>query len=558
MKTHFIFILIIVIFYLPNCFLAQKGEIKFEKIKWKQVLEKAKKENKMIYLDCYTSWCGPCKWMKKNVFTNDSVADFYNANFINVEMDMEKGEGFDIAKKYNVFAYPYMLYINADGTALHKTCGVASPKIFVENGRAALSPEQSLTAFEKLFNNGDTKASVAYKYFVSLENAAMPLKSDLEKYFATQNDSSLISPGNWDIILRYASYSSKAYKYFEQSKSLFAERYTNKLVDQKINSIYAGELASAYLSNDKKAFENLKIQFRNLKTKDAEKVIDHIELKLRKQSYADSKNAIEIQDSIVGPINVSLGYGLKRELAIEDNSAWFKLKINYDTLLTFDIVPIDSIDDYDFTFFKCEGKTCDDFAHSNPKQRDRTCLSYCISKSGTTGLSKYASLASVGVGPGPAYASGIKVKKGETYYLMVTYPEIYMKQVKKPLGFTIYFYNYWPKRVPIPLNNIFFESNKAILLKESYTELDKLAIKLMKGEMVIEIRGHTDNQGDEFKNKELSEKRAIAVVEYLKLKGIKPARLFYKGLGSSKPIASNETEDGRKKNRRVEFVVAIN
>ena len=57
---------------------AQNREIKFEQGNWAGILEKAKKENKIIYLDCYTTWCGPCKWMAKNVFTNDTAADFYN------------------------------------------------------------------------------------------------------------------------------------------------------------------------------------------------------------------------------------------------------------------------------------------------------------------------------------------------------------------------------------------------------------------------------------------------------------------------------------------------
>jgi thiol:disulfide interchange protein len=107
MKAIFTFSLLAVFLNCSICLTAQKREIKFEKTKWKQVLEKAKRENKIIYLDCFTSWCGPCKWMKKNVFTNDTAADFYNANFICFEMDMEKGEGFEMAKKYNVMAYPY-------------------------------------------------------------------------------------------------------------------------------------------------------------------------------------------------------------------------------------------------------------------------------------------------------------------------------------------------------------------------------------------------------------------------------------------------------------------
>src|ERR1043166_391494 len=114
--------LVIASFLISSAF-AQTKTIEFDHGTFEEVLARAKKENKMIYIDCYTSWCGPCKWMAKNIFTNDSVADFYNSNFVNAKIDMEKGEGVDIAAKYDVRAYPTMLYLNADGVQLHRTCG---------------------------------------------------------------------------------------------------------------------------------------------------------------------------------------------------------------------------------------------------------------------------------------------------------------------------------------------------------------------------------------------------------------------------------------------------
>jgi OOP family OmpA-OmpF porin len=76
--------------------------------------------------------------------------------------------------------------------------------------------------------------------------------------------------------------------------------------------------------------------------------------------------------------------------------------------------------------------------------------------------------------------------------------------------------------------------------------------------MTIEIKGHTDNTGDEIKNQELSEKRAKAVFDYLISKNISASRLSYRGLGGKEPIDTNETDEGRRKNRRVAFVVITN
>lgn len=111
----------------------------------------------------------------------------------------------------------------------------------------------------------------------------------------------------------------------------------------------------------------------------------------------------------------------------------------------------------------------------------------------------------------------------------------------------------------IALRNIFFDTGKSILRSESNTELERL-VKLMKDvpSLKIEISGHTDNTGSASLNNTLSQDRAQAVVNYLKNKGIAANRMTAAGYGSSKPIASNNTSDGRQQNRRTEFEIKAN
>lgn len=108
----------------------------------------------------------------------------------------------------------------------------------------------------------------------------------------------------------------------------------------------------------------------------------------------------------------------------------------------------------------------------------------------------------------------------------------------------------------IQLRNIFFETDRAELLPRSYTELKKLYQLLVDHpNMRIEIRGHTDIRGHQDYNADLSQRRAKAVVDYLEKKGIPYNRTLYKGFGSTLPVASNETQEGRQLNRRVEFII---
>ncbi|HEY4205478.1 MAG TPA: DUF255 domain-containing protein, partial [Puia sp.] len=113
--------------------------ITFVKDGWQDLLKKAKSQNKLIFLDAQTTWCRPCIMMAKDIFTLDRVADFYNGHFINVTMDMEKGDGPAVRKKYGINAYPSFLYIDGDGKLVHHDGGYQEADRFLDNGKKALS-----------------------------------------------------------------------------------------------------------------------------------------------------------------------------------------------------------------------------------------------------------------------------------------------------------------------------------------------------------------------------------------------------------------------------------
>ena len=101
---------------------AQEG-VKFEDLTFKEALAKAKAENKLVFMDCYTSWCGPCKKMLNTVFVQKEAGDFFNPRFVNIKYDMEKGEGIELAKQFNVKSFPTFFIIRPDGSIQHKVGG---------------------------------------------------------------------------------------------------------------------------------------------------------------------------------------------------------------------------------------------------------------------------------------------------------------------------------------------------------------------------------------------------------------------------------------------------
>lgn len=98
-------------------------EINFRSISFNDALKEAKASNKLIFLDAYAEWCGPCKYMAANTFREPDVAKYFNKHFINLKIDMEKGEGPALAAKYQVRAYPTLFFINGDGKVVRKVLG---------------------------------------------------------------------------------------------------------------------------------------------------------------------------------------------------------------------------------------------------------------------------------------------------------------------------------------------------------------------------------------------------------------------------------------------------
>lgn len=169
---------------------------------WNDVLAKAKKEKKMIFLDCYTTWCGPCKQMSSQVFTQKEVGEFYNANFINTKVQLDttdndngyiKGwykDGHDLAKKYKVRAFPTYLIFNSDGEIIHRFVGSMPGAEFISAGKDLLNTDNQYYAQLKMYEAGDKSPKLLYRLAKLSEKAyeSAANKKFIEEYLATQTD----------------------------------------------------------------------------------------------------------------------------------------------------------------------------------------------------------------------------------------------------------------------------------------------------------------------------------------------------------------------------------
>ncbi len=105
---------------------------------WDKALKQAKAENKLVFLDIYASWCGPCKLLKKNTFSDQKIGDFFNKTFVNVSVDGEKGVGPSLAQQFSLQGYPTLIVADASGKPVLYTMGYIDPATLMEFAQAAL------------------------------------------------------------------------------------------------------------------------------------------------------------------------------------------------------------------------------------------------------------------------------------------------------------------------------------------------------------------------------------------------------------------------------------
>ncbi len=164
-----------------------QDEIQFQDIPFKDLIAKAKKENKLVFIDAYASWCGPCKMMEKNIFTKKSVGDFYNKNFVNARIDMEKGEGREVAQKFGVRSYPTYLFLNGDGELVSQNYGYMEESIFLTMAQDINSPNNKKGSLKERFAKGEKDRDFLINIMKLNSNTDYEFaKQASERYFANR------------------------------------------------------------------------------------------------------------------------------------------------------------------------------------------------------------------------------------------------------------------------------------------------------------------------------------------------------------------------------------
>lgn len=196
-----------------------------EGLPWEQVKLKAKQENKYIFIDCYASWCLPCKQMDKNIYPNDSIGQFYNTTFICVKVQFDSSikdndqikewyaDADKIKKEYKIEAFPSFLYLSPNGELVNKATGYRDVKTFLQLGEDALNPSKQYSTMLNEYKVGKLDATLMPKLAIMAQSLgeqelSQKIASNYVTYLLKAGREELYSKANLNFI-KSATKSSK-------------------------------------------------------------------------------------------------------------------------------------------------------------------------------------------------------------------------------------------------------------------------------------------------------------------------------------------------------------
>lgn len=241
---------------------AKAQGIIFTKGSWREILAKAKAQNKPIFVDFYAEWCGPCKMMAKNVFTDAEVGKYYNQHFISVQIDAEKQEP-ELVRLAQIEAYPSLYYFSPEGKVIDRNVGALDKKAFIALGKRVINKRalaKNLPAIKARYQANPNDSVEMRRYLLALAQAGVRDTSAIpvaQRYFSLLSEEELLEEENWHIVETFvASTSSPQFQYvlrnlkkfidkFGRSAEEFVERQISGLMGEAIKEMNLAKVDSA-------------------------------------------------------------------------------------------------------------------------------------------------------------------------------------------------------------------------------------------------------------------------------------------------------------------------
>jgi len=169
-------------------FSASSQGIEFFDGNYKDAFAKAEEEGKLVFVDAYAQWCGPCKKMAATTFKEAVVGEFFNQEFINLKIDMEKGQGLEFRREYPVSAYPTLMFINGKGKVVHKATGAKDADGIIKLAKLAMRKDDRSEDYAVKYEEGNRDYDLVLNYVKALNKVGKPSLAISNEYIRSKPD----------------------------------------------------------------------------------------------------------------------------------------------------------------------------------------------------------------------------------------------------------------------------------------------------------------------------------------------------------------------------------
>ena len=297
-----------------------------------ELKSKAKKENKFIFIDVYTTWCGPCQFLSKEVFTDAKVGAYYNEHFINAKFDAEdEKEGTKIAELFNVQCYPNLLFINSDGKLVHRFAG-ASGTIdeFVDLGKTAFDPNMCFEAIESNYRKNPNDKLKALAYIKVASKTCIDFQEDLDQYLKGVD---FLAEENWTLIYEnIENFDHPITQYIIKNLNAFKEKYPEQIAEFLLTNIDYKARDLLYTDSiDNETFQEFLNSVKSIDLIELSEIVFYLEIeqfKLQENwagfiAYLKDKKP-ELDDQMILNLSFEIAENIQDEACVTLAHSWMK------------------------------------------------------------------------------------------------------------------------------------------------------------------------------------------------------------------------------------------
>ena len=241
-------------------FMLQMGafaQTNFEELTLAKALEKAKAENKLVFVDTYTSWCMPCKYMANTIFPKPEMGAYLNPRFVCVKYNTEEGEGAEIMKRYEISAFPTFLILNTKGEVQHRIVGGSETvEDFIKRVAEGLDEDKAIGILAVKYEKGDRDVKLLVKYARALLAVDDPLTVQVANELISKlNDSQRVDSAYWFIYEHpvLTQVGSPNMEYLLANAERFQKSIGAERVNEKIATAFDLQLTNMITGRDRQS-----------------------------------------------------------------------------------------------------------------------------------------------------------------------------------------------------------------------------------------------------------------------------------------------------------------